>query len=64
MRSQESALRYANNRDDIHALRRAAAVHEESTFIDTPYTISAARVGAFMARVLCNAPALRNADVL
>jgi len=64
MRFQESALRYANNRGDIHALRHAAAIHKESTFIDAPYTVSAARVGAFMARALCNAPALRNADAL
>ena len=49
MRFQESTLWYANNRGDIHALRRVAAIHEESTFIDTPYTVSAARVGAFMA---------------
>jgi hypothetical protein len=32
--------------------------------MDTPYIVSAARAGAFMARALCNAPALRDADAL
>lgn len=64
MRFPESALRYANNRGDIHALRRAAARHERSTFMDTPYIVSTARGDAFMARALCNAPALRDADAL
>lgn len=32
--------------------------------MDTPYIVSAARAGAFMARALCNASTLRDADAL
>lgn len=65
IRFRKSALRYANNRGDIHALHRAAARNEKKTFLwTTPHIVSAARAGAFMARALCNASTLRDADAL